>query len=131
MSHTVKINTSFKTEHMQSFKRAVESFGWSLKDNSKINTYPSDPGRNKVYPMIMQNPGGYDIGLLFNEQTGEIELYGDFFDGSIQKTLGSNIDKLKQEYSCAVIEDKLAYDGYTTTRSQNQETGEVEILAEQ
>jgi hypothetical protein len=131
MSHTVKINSSFKTEHTNALKRALENFGWSLKENSKINTYPSDPGRNKVYPMIMQNPKGYDIGLLFNEQTGEIELYGDFFDGSIQKSLGNNIDKLKQEYSCCVAEDQLAYMGYSTSRAVNQETGEVTVNFEQ
>jgi hypothetical protein len=131
MSHTVKINTQFKTEHMNAFKRALESFGWSLKENAKIRTYQSDEARNTTYPTIMVNPQtGYDIGLKTNEQTGEIELFGDFYDGSIARTLGSNVEKLKQEYSACVIEDKLAYEGYSVERQLNQETGMLDIVAE-
>jgi hypothetical protein len=115
---------------MTSFQRALTHFGWKIENDSKINTYPSDPARNEVYPMVAKNPNnGYDIGMKLNETTGEIELYGDFYDGSISKTLGSNCEALKQEYGCCVIEDKLAYEGYVATRHV-QENGIVDIYAE-
>jgi hypothetical protein len=131
MSHTVKIKAQFKNEHLQSFLRALEHFGWTTKENSKIRTYYSDSAANKVYDMIAVNPNtGYDLGLVFNKETGELEVMGDFFDGSVAKTLGNNLDKLKQEYSCCVIEDKLAFEGYAALRQVNTD-GTVDIIAEQ
>lgn len=131
MSHTVKIKAQFKTEHLQSFMRALEHFGWKTQENSKIRTFGSDPARNKVYDLIAVNPNnGYDLGLVFNRQSGELEVMGDFFDGSIAKTLGNNLDNLKQEYSCCVIEDKLAFEGYVASRQINND-GTVDIIAEQ
>ena len=130
MSHTVKIQTHFKTENLNSFRRALEHFGWKIVENAKIRTYSSDPARNTVYGMIAQNPGsGYDMGLKMNEETGELEVFCDYFDGSITKALGQNMQDLKQEYSCCVIEDKLAYDGYTAARHVD-EKGVVDIYAE-
>ena len=130
MSHTVKIKSQFKAEHMESFKRALAQFGWQTKENSTIRTYSSDQDRNVVYPMIAVNPNaGYDLGLKINELTGELEVMGDFYDGSIAKTLGSELNDLKKEYSCCVIEDKLAFEGYVATRTVNQDNT-IDIMAE-
>ena len=130
MSHTVKIQAKFRTECLSSFKRAMAVFGWSTKENSKIRTYPGDPDRTTEYPLIAVNPNaGYDLGVQFNEKTGELEVLGDFYDGSISKTLGTNLDKLKQEYSCCVIEDKFAYEGVSTTRQLEQD-GSISIFGE-
>jgi hypothetical protein len=130
MSHTVKIQTQFKIEHINPFKRALDHFGWKIEENAKARTYPGDSARDTVYPMVAKNPiNGYDLGIKFNEISGEIELYGDFYDGSIAKSLGAQCDHLKQEYSCCVIEDSVAYNGYTATRHTSQE-GIVDIIAE-
>lgn len=117
MSHTVKIQAKFRVEHMNSFKRAMEHFGWKIAENSKIRTYASDPARDTIYPAIAVNPQqGFDLGIQFNEETGEIEVLGDFYGGSVAKTLGTNIDKLKQEYACCVAEDHFALMGWSATR---------------
>ena len=130
MSHTVKIAAQFKTENLESFKRAIEHFGWKLVENTRIRTYSSDSARNTVYPMIAQNPNhGYDLGIQFNEATGELEVYGDFFDGSVARTLGRGIDKLKQEYTCCVAEDYFAFHGYTATR-EVMEDGKIAVVGE-
>ncbi len=132
MSHTVKIQAKFKIEHMSAFKRALEHFGWKTVENSKARTYPGDQAGHTTYPMVAVNPNsGYDIGVQFNEKTGELEAMADFYDGSIARTLGTNIDALKQEYSCCVAEDHFAYMGWSASREVNQETGEITIVGEQ
>ena len=124
MSHTVKIAAQFKTEHLNSFKRALETFGWKLDENAKMRTYGGNSSTS--YSTVAVNPNnGYDIGIQFNEKTGEMECMGDFYDGSIAKTLGNNLDKLKQEYSCCLAEDVMAYEGFTSTRSAVNEEGTV------
>jgi hypothetical protein len=130
MSHTVKITAQFKTEHLSSFRRALEKFGWKLVEDSKIRTYYNDPSRDKVYKMIAQNPNhGYDLGIQFNAETGELEVMGDFYDGSISKTLGTNLEQLKQEYGCCVLEDEFAFNGYVSTREIEQD-GTISVYGE-
>jgi hypothetical protein len=130
MSHTVKISAQFRSEQFQAFKRAIEKFGWKLIENSKIRTYRNDPARDTIYPMIAQNPNsGFDLGLRFNEATGELEVLGDFYDGSVAQTLGRDLDKLKQEYSCQVIEDHFTMQGYVVNREVNAE-GLVTVTVE-
>ena len=130
MSHTVKIQAKFRTECLDSFKRALANFGWQTKENSTARTYPGDPAQHTKYSLVAVNPeNGYDLGVQLNEKTGELEVLGDFYGGSIAKTLGQNLDKLKQEYSCCVIEDRFAYEGVATTR-QVEETGEISIFGE-
>ena len=131
MSHTVKIQAQFKTEHLSAFKHALDHFGWKIKENAKTRTYPGDEGGRTVYPMVGVNPNdGYDIGIKFNEKTGELEVMGDFFGGSISTTLGNNLDKLKQEYSCCVAEDYFSYMGWSATRQVNQD-GTITLEGEQ
>ena len=132
MSHTVKIKAQFKIENLSSFRRALEHFGWKLKENSKARTYYSDPARDTIYDMVAVNPAtgdAYDLGVKLNHETGEIEILGDFFGGSVSRTLGAELKHLKKEYSCCVIEDQLAYKGYTPIR-QEQNNGEIDIIAE-
>lgn len=128
MSHTVKIKTQFKS--WEAVKKAFEQFGWTIKENTKIRTYYSDPQKDKIYQYVAFNPKqGYDLGLAI-KQDGEIEVYGDFFDGSIQKSLGSDLCELKKKYSTQVIEDEFLCKGY----SVNYETlanGTVEVVVEQ
>jgi hypothetical protein len=130
MSHTVKIQAQFKTEQFSSFKRACEHFGWKIVENSKIRTYRNDPSRNTVYPMIALNPNhGYDLGIQFNEKTGELEVLGDFFDGSVAQTLGRDLDKLKQEYAACVAEDYFTIMGWSATR-EITEDGKIVVNGE-
>jgi hypothetical protein len=113
MSHSVKIQTRFKS--LDTLRKAFEQFGWTLKENSKAKTYPSDPARDTIYPFVAVNPQqGYDLGLKIKED-GEVEVFGDFYDRSLSEQLGRNLDKLKQTYSKQLIEDTYVQQGYSVS----------------
>ncbi|NBQ67394.1 MAG: hypothetical protein EBU46_00640 [Nitrosomonadaceae bacterium] len=111
MSHAVKINTEYK--HIGSLKRAFESLGWTIKENSKIRTYPYDEARHTVFDFVAVNPQaqGYDIGFSKElNAKGFHDLVCDFYGGSIAKELGGqDMTKLKMAYSEKVLEDALLY----------------------
>ena len=128
MSHTVKITTKFKNENFNAFKRALEQFGWTLKENSKARTYPGDQAGNTVYPLVAVNPNsGYDLGIRIEED--QIATYGDFYGGSISQTLGQDLNELRKEYAYRVIEERLVNEGYSVSRTVNQD-GTLEVTAE-
>jgi len=106
MSHTVKIATKFT--QLDCLKKAFEHFGWEIKEKSKIRTYQYDEKADTVYDFIAVNPGKegsltFDLGIKPNEN-GELQIYGDMWGGSVGKTLGTDLEKLKQEYAYNVIE---------------------------
>ncbi|NBQ70328.1 MAG: hypothetical protein EBU46_16440 [Nitrosomonadaceae bacterium] len=122
MSHTVKIKTQFK--QIGPLKDAFRAMGWTIKEKSKIRTYPGDPKSNEVYDFVAVNPDknasyAYDVGI--NESGEELSVHCDFFGGSIAKTLGSDLIKLKDEYACQVIEQKYAYEGAAVFRTTNSD----------
>lgn len=130
MSHTVKIQTKFKNENFNAFKRAIEHFGWKLEENGKARTYYSDPAKNTIYPMVAKNPGkgeAYDMGIKI--EGDQIALYGDFFGGSIAQSLGQDLNELRKEYAFRVIEERLVNEGYTVERTVNQD-GTLDVVAE-
>jgi hypothetical protein len=129
MSHTVKIQTKFKNENFNAFRRALEHHGWTLKENDKARTYPGDPAQHTNYPFVAVNPqaNGYDIGLRVEE--GDISVFCDFYGGSITKTLGQDLNELRKEYAFRVIEERLANEGYSVSRTINQD-GTVDVVAE-
>ena len=129
MSHTVKIQTKFKNENFTAFKRALEHHGWTMKENSKARTYPGDPAQNTSYPFVAVNPesNGYDVGLRI--ENGDIEVYCDFYGGSIAKTLGADLNELRKEYAYRVIEERLVNEGYSVARTVNVD-GTVDVIAE-
>jgi hypothetical protein len=123
MSHTVKIQTQFK--QINPLKRAFEHFGWKIVENSKARTYSGDPKQNDKYQFVAVNPDlgtdrVFDVGINVNAN-GEIDVYGDMWGGSISKSLGSNLDKLRQEYAYRVIEEKYTYEGASVFRTANQD----------
>lgn len=131
MSHTVKIQTKFKNENFTAFKRALENFGWTIKENSKGRTYPGDTAANTVYPYVAVNKGtgsnSYDIGIKI--EGAEIACYGDFYGGSISNELGADLVNLRKEYAYRVIEQRMTDEGYTVSREVAQD-GTVDVIAE-
>jgi hypothetical protein len=127
MSHTVRIETKFN--QFDSLKAAFAKLGWTIKENSTARTYASDPARSTKYQYVAVNPkNGYDLGLKV-KQDGEVEVYGDFFDGSIQQQLGQQLCELKKQYGIQVIEDKYLYEGYTVNY-ENLKNGCLEVVVE-
>lgn len=102
MSHTVKLSTQFK--NINDVKEAFKAMGWQIRENTKMKTYSSDPQREKVWPFVAVNPrGGFDLAIVPNDTTGEIEIHGDTYDRGIEQQLGNNLAKLKQQYALAVV----------------------------
>lgn len=126
MSHTVKIKTQFK--QADSLKAAFQAMGWTIKEKSCIRTYPGDEKAGTVYDFVAINPDrsntSYDIGV--NEGGEELAVHCDFFGGSIAKSLGIDLVKLKDEYACQVIEQKYAYTGASVFRTTTTD-GTIEL----
>jgi hypothetical protein len=120
MSHTVNVATQFK--NFEAFQDALKSLVWTIKHNAQIRTYHSDPERTKIYETVGVNPvNGYDIGISLNKE-GEISVHCDFYDGSIAKSLGQQLCKLKTQYVVEVT--KQHYEDVEIT----EETEEYLIL---
>jgi hypothetical protein len=108
MSHTVALKTQFK--NMDLLTKAFKTLGWTIKENSKIRTYPGDPtpAAQVTYKHVAVNPthGGYDLGLVLDEKTGEITPMGDLFSaGRVQNTLGQDLCELKKQYCIEVARE--------------------------
>ena len=115
MSHTVKIAVKFKTAELPQLRKALTAKGWTLIENGTSRQYN---GRVEgPYAYVAVNPSkahnAYDIGI--NVRGENLELLSDFYGGSIEASLGPQLQGLKQEYAAAVIEDE--YPNATVSRS--------------
>lgn len=129
MSHAVKIKTIYK--EWDRLKEAFQSLGWKIDTNTKINTYPYDPARDRIFQYVARNPvqNGYDVGI--DVKNGELEVVCDFFGGTVASQLGANLNKLTQEYTYKLTEYVYLYNGAkAVNRLQNNDgTYDIEILA--
>jgi len=126
MSHTVKVKVEFKVTELPQLSTALKALGWHLVENAEARQYN---GR-KTYRWVAINPdkstSGYDVGI---SQKGEqLELYTDFYNGSVERTLGAHLCKLKQEFAVAVVEDEFPNANIIRT---NQKDGNVLLEIEQ
>ena len=99
MSHCVNLTTQFKD--IETLKDVFKSFGWDIVENQKCKTYPSDPRREEVHRYVAKNPGqgmSYDVGINVDDN-GNAYFVCDFFDTSIAKQLGNNLQNVKQGYA--------------------------------
>jgi hypothetical protein len=106
MSHSVPIRTEFR--NLGALKKAFENLGWSIAENSKLNTYYSDPAREKVFKLLARNTfaNGYDVGIVVGDDG--IILECDFFrPGRIIESLGTEFSELKKKYVNAVTEENF------------------------
>lgn len=105
MSHTVKVKTEFKK--FDTLVKAFNKLNWTIKENSKARTYPSDPAKNTIYKYVAVNPqvNGYDVGI--NVDGENIDLMCDFFGGSVAATLGTQFATLKKEYVLEVTRENF------------------------
>jgi hypothetical protein len=106
MSHSVNIKTQFKNMHnlLQQFTNA----GWLIEHNTKCRTYPSDPRREETHTYVAKNPtsSGYDVGIDVDAE-GNAYFVCDFFDRSIERQLGQNLQNIKQGYTLQEIQRQL------------------------
>ena len=127
MSHTVKIQTQFKS--MRALKKAFEGLNWNLKQNSRLRSYNGNDSR--VYPEVAVNPStesnAYDLAVIQNEN--EIEILGDLYGGSVAQTLGHGLGTLKQNYAVSVLDDELSSLGYNIS-TEKLPNGYITLEAE-
>lgn len=114
MSHTVKIEVKYKVAELPILFKAFTNLGWTVVHEAQAREYG---GRRKSYAHVAVNPGtestSYDIGMT--EVAGNVELYSDFYGGSIVSSLGADLRKLKQEFAACVVEDE--FQNATVTRT--------------
>lgn len=116
MSHTVKIQVQFKTAELQQLKKAFTNLGWNVRDNAEAREYST----TARYPFVAVNPAtdrlAFDIGFKPNGEN--LDLFSDFYGGSIEAQLGKEMCRLKQEFAACVIEDE--FPNSNITREQDE-----------
>jgi hypothetical protein len=127
MSHSVDIKTQFKS--LTNLLSQFETLGWKVVQNEKCRTYPSDPRRDEVHQYVAKNPGnGYDVGVNVASD-GTATFVCDFFDHTIEKQLGKNLQKIKQGYALSELK-KFMYEEDLDYKVQELSTGELVVIAE-
>ena len=128
MSHAVNIKTQFK--HIENLLKQFTKAGWKIEQNTKCNTYYSDPRKEEIHKYVAKNPtsGGYDVGVDVDNE-GNAFFVCDFFDPSIEKQLGPNLKDIKQGYSVDELkrfmcEEDMSY------QINELPTGELVVIAE-
>jgi hypothetical protein len=106
MSHSVNIKTQFRniSNLLDQFVKA----GWTINHNAKCRTYYSDPRREEIHTYVAKNPenSGYDVGIDIDAE-GNAYFVCDFYDRSIERQLGQNLQNIKQGYTLSEIQRQL------------------------
>lgn len=127
MSHTVEIALEVKESEFSIFQKALEVFGWNIVENSKVRSYYDQD--QKVYRYVALNPSketnAYDIGLEI--ENGKVKLLTDYYGGSVAKSLGENMNRLRQEYAIKIIEDEYAWSGQVVRAESVDENGDIMV----
>lgn len=128
MSHSVNIKTQFK--NINTLLNQFKGLGWEIVTDQKCRTYYSDPRREEVHKYVAKNPqaGGFDVGIGVDNDNNAYFVC-DFFDHSIERQLGSNLQKVKQGYALDEIKKHLYEEDLNYTVEQLP-TGEMVITAE-
>ena len=126
MSHTVKILTQFTSA--ERLKEAFKALGWTIGEKTKIRTYPHDPVGQRVFDWAGVNPrvDGYGVGIEMAE--GRCETFCDFYGGSVAASLGTDLCRLRTEYTAKVAEHEFAMMGAECTRT-TESNGDVYLTA--
>ena len=79
-----------------------------IEYNTKCRTYPSDPRREEIHTYVAKNPvsSGYDVGIDVDADDNAYFVC-DFFDSSIERQLGQNLQNIKQGYTLYEIQRQL------------------------
>jgi hypothetical protein len=127
MSHSVNIKTEFK--NIINLLGQFTSRGWRIEQNTKCNTYPSDPRRDEIHRYVAKNPKNqYDIGINVDKQ-GMATFVCDFYDKTIEQQLGKNLQNIKQGYALQEVKDFMAEQDMHY-QIEELATGELVVIAE-
>jgi hypothetical protein len=128
MSHSVNIKTQFK--NIKNLLAQFEKAGWRILTDTKCNTYPSDPRRDEIHKYVAKNPApnGYDVGINIDSEQNAYFVC-DYFGGSIERSLGTDMTKVKQGYALDELKKFMHEEDLDYTVSQLP-TGELVVTAE-
>lgn len=98
MSHQSKIACSVRQDRVgiAALREAVKEFsGCSLKENTEGRTYGSPVKAD--YVISTGKTASYDV-LCYKQKDGSLRMTTDWYNGSVAKVLGTNLNKLMQSY---------------------------------
>ena len=122
MSHFVSI--SLKIKDIEALRRAVESLGYTLEEDSIARGYTS-----KRADYVIRLNGPYDVAVL--KRGDHYELEADFYLGHVERELGRGLSKLKREYAKQLALAVAEQNGFELESMREEENGDLVIeLAE-
>ena len=121
MSHFTTIKTQIKD--VEALRSAVNELGLQLLANTEARGYISNKTKGDF---VIRLKGPYDVAL--NQQPdGSFGLTTDWWDGHVEKEVGSNFGRLLQLYGVhkATVEAKKK--GYSVLR-RHQPNGSIKLI---
>ena len=121
MSHFTTIKTQIKD--VEALRSAVNELGLQLLANTEARGYISNKTKGDY---VIRLKGPYDVAL--NQQPdGSFGLTTDWWDGHVEKEVGSNFGRLLQLYGVhkATVEAKKK--GYSVLR-RHQPNGSIKLI---
>jgi len=94
MSHFSQVQTQIT--NIEALKAAVKALGFELQENAVVRGYGS---QTTTAQLVIKLPGKYDCGFNYNQATKSYTAVADFYDNHVEKHLGKDLSKLKQEYA--------------------------------
>lgn len=149
MSHVADV--SIQINDLEALKAACERLGFELRVGQKthawygrfLNDWRSD--RAAVNRMSSAqfghcehairakdfHQGDYEIGVIKDPSGAGYNLIYDVYGPGhkLEKLAGVGLTKIKQEYAAEVATRQLARQGYRLTRSVDQQTGQIKLVA--
>lgn len=113
MSHLTKIEISIN--NIPALKKAIKKLGGQFKEGQKEFTFWAGQKGKCVHAASFPNCS-FELGIVKEEGKREYGLEWDSFStGGLSRVLGSNAEKLRQQYSFFAAKDAAIAQGYTTT----------------
>ena len=121
MSHFTTIKTQIKD--VEALRSAVNELGLRLIPNTEARGYISNKTKGDF---VIRLKGPYDIAV--NQQPdGTYGLTTDWWDGHVEKEVGSNFGRLLQLYGVHKASMEARKKGYSVLRNQ-QPNGSIKLI---
>ena len=121
MSHFTTIKTQIKD--VEAMRSAVNELGLQLIPNTEARGYISNKTKGDF---VIRLKGPYDIAV--NQQPdGTYGLTTDWWDGHVEKEVGSNFGRLLQLYGVHKASMEARKKGYSVLRNQ-QPNGSIKLV---
>jgi len=120
MSHWTEKKTNFTD--IEALKDACNMLGLNLVQNAKARGWA---GNTKKAEYVIKLNGSYDVALIRTDNHWDISA--DWFDGSVEKVIGKDGNKLKQAYTCAAAVKVARANGHPI-EMQRVDSGDIKLV---